>query len=80
MFHPRVLGEIIKYKLTMNTFQTLKNEILEAKTIEQLNILQDKLNSSQLEETLASALQMLLDDIKASKLDHKLKTFLNAGY
>ena len=64
----------------MNTFQTLKNEILEAKTIEQLNILQDKLNSSQLEETLASALQMLLDDIKASKLDHKLKTFLNAGY
>ena len=64
----------------MNTFYTLKNEILEAKTIEQLNILQDKLNSSQLEETLASALQMLLDDIKASKLDHKLKTFLNAGY
>ena len=64
----------------MNTFQTLKNEILEAKTIEQLNILQDKLNSSQLGETLASALQMLLDDIRASKLDHKLKTFLNAGY
>ena len=64
----------------MNIFQTLKNEILEAKTIEQLNILQNKLNSSQLEETLASALQMLLDDIKASKLDHKLKTFLNAGY
>ena len=54
----------------MNTFQTLKNEILEAKTNEQLNILQDKLNSSQLKETLASALQMLLDDIKASKLDH----------
>lgn len=51
----------------MNTFQTLKNEILEAKTIKQLNILQDKLNSSQLEETLASALQILLDDIKASK-------------
>ena len=64
----------------MNTFQTLKNEILEAKTIAQLNILQNKLNHSQLEETLASALQMLLDDIKASKLDHKLKTFLNAGY
>ena len=64
----------------MNTFHTLKDEILEAKTIAQLNILQDKLNSSQLEETLVSALQMGLDDIKASKLDHKLKTFLNAGY
>ena len=64
----------------MNTFQTLKNEILEAKTIAQLNTLQNKLKHSQLEETLASALQMLLDDIKASKLDHKLKTFLNAGY
>lgn len=54
----------------MNTFQTLKNEILEAKTIKQPNILQNKLNSSQLKETLASALQMLLDDIKASKSYH----------